>query len=405
VSASEARDKPASGILTRVKVAIVVPYSWSFWGGVVDHADQQLRALRALGVDAKLVIGNDPPGSFTHMLHPGRGRLGEPPPEVLPVGRSVIVPANGSLPNIVLSPSTVPRIKRILERERFDVIHVHEPMTPAIGVAALALWDGPTVATFHANGHLGWMKMATPVWGFLADRIDRRIAVSEQARDSAARWLPGEYTIVPNGVLVPSHAEPGGREQRVIFIGRHDPRKGMQVLVRAWPEIHKRTGTRLRLVGADELAVRLVLARERAPDDGIDILGVLTDEELTGELLAAKALVACSLGGESFGMVLTRAFACAVPAVASDIPGYRAVVTPETGLLVPPGDAGALADAVIELLADEDARQQRGAAARELAQERYAWNRIAARLLEIYEETRAPTAVPRVSRVAAGTLT
>ena len=181
----------ASGILTRVKVAIVVPYSWSFWGGVVDHADQQLRALRELGVDAKLVIGNGPPGSFTHMLHPGRGRLGEPPPEVLPVGRSVIAPANGSLPNIVLSPPCVGRIRRIFERERFDVIHVHEPLTPAIGVAALALWDGPTAATFHASGKLGWMRFATPVWGFLADRIDRRIAVSEQARDSASTSSPG----------------------------------------------------------------------------------------------------------------------------------------------------------------------------------------------------------------------
>jgi phosphatidylinositol alpha-mannosyltransferase len=376
-----------------MKVGIVVPYSWSFWGGVVDHADQQLRALRALGVDAKLVIGNDPPGSFTHLLHPGRGRHGEPPPEVLPVGRSVIVPANGSLPNIVLSPTTVPRIKKILERERFDVIHVHEPMTPAIGVAALALWDGPTVATFHAHGDLAWMKLATPVWGFLANRIDRRIAVSEQARDSAARWLPGEYTIVPNGVLVPERADPGGREQRIVFIGRHDPRKGMQVLLRAWPEIHRRTGARLRLVGADELAVRLVLARERVPDEGIDILGVLTDDELTAELLAAKALVASSLGGESFGMVLTRAFACAVPAVASDIPGYRAVLTAGTGLLVPPGDAPALADAVTGLLADEQARQVRGTAARELARELYGWDRIAVRLLEIYEQAAGRVAV------------
>jgi phosphatidylinositol alpha-mannosyltransferase len=376
-----------------MKVGIVVPYSWSFWGGVVDHADQQLRALRALGVDAKLVIGNDPPGSFTHLLHPGRGRHGEPPPEVLPVGRSVIVPANGSLPNIVLSPTTVPRIKKILERERFDVIHVHEPMTPAIGVAALALWDGPTVATFHAHGDLAWMKLATPVWGFLANRIDRRIAVSEQARDSAARWLPGEYTIVPNGVLVPERADPGGREQRIVFIGRHDPRKGMQVLLRAWPEIRRRTGARLRLVGADELAVRLVLARERVPDEGIDILGVLTDDELTAELLAAKALVASSLGGESFGMVLTRAFACAVPAVASDIPGYRAVLTAGTGLLVPPGDAPALADAVTGLLADERARQAHGTAARELARELYGWDRIAVRLLEIYEQAAGRVAV------------
>ena len=376
-----------------MKVGIVVPYSWSFWGGVVDHADQQLLALRALGADAKLVIGNDPRGSFTHLLHPGRGRHGEPPPEVLPVGRSVIVPANGSLPNIVLSPSAVPRIKRIFERERFDVIHVHEPLTPAIGVAALALWDRPTVATFHANGDLGWMRLATPVWGFLADRIDRRLAVSEQARDSAARWLPGEYTVVPNGVLVPPHAEPGDREQHVVFIGRHDPRKGMHVLLRAWPEIYRRTGARLRLVGADELAVRLVLAREHVSDDGVDILGVLTDDELTAELLAAKALVACSLGGESFGMVLTRAFACAVPAVVSDISGYRSVVAPETGLLVPPGDAEALADAVTGLLADEQRRQQRGAAARELVQERYAWERIAARLLGIYEEACGRVAV------------
>ena len=306
----------------------------------------------------------------------------------------MIVPANGSLPNIVLSPSAVSRIKRIFLRERFDVIHVHEPLTPAIGVAALALWDGPTVATFHANGDLRWMRLATPVWGFLADRIDRRLAVSEQARVSAARWLRGEYTIVPNGVLVPPHAEPGKREQRVVFIGRHDPRKGLQVLLRAWPEIHRRTGARLRLVGADELAVRLVLTRERVSDEGVDILGVLTDEELTAELLAAKALVACSLGGESFGMVLTRAFACAVPAVASDIAGYRGVVTPETGLLVPPGDADALAAAVTGLLADERLRQERGAAARELVQELYAWERIAARLLDIYAEVCGHVAAP-----------
>src|SRR3954451_23758383 len=101
-----------------VKVAIVVPYSWSFWGGVVDHAEQQLLALRKIGVDAWLVIGNDPPGSFTHVLHPGLGRHTDPPEYVLPVGRSVIVPANGSLPNIVLSPSAPRRIKRIFERER-----------------------------------------------------------------------------------------------------------------------------------------------------------------------------------------------------------------------------------------------------------------------------------------------
>jgi phosphatidylinositol alpha-mannosyltransferase len=372
-----------------VKVAIVVPYSWSFWGGVVDHAEQQVLALRRLGVDAWLVIGNDPPGSFTHVLHPGLGRHGTPPDYVLPVGRSVIVPANGSLPNIVLTPTTPLRIKRLFKTEGFDLIHVHEPMTPAIGVAALALWPGPTVATFHASGDLRWMQMGRHTWGFLAERIDRRIAVSEEARASVQRWLPGEYDVVPNGVIVPDEADPANREDNVVFIGRHEPRKGMHILLRAWPEIRRRTGARLRLVGADPLAVRLVLTRERVSDDGIDVLGALSNEDLTDELLSAKVQVASSLGGESFGMVLTRGLACAVPVVASDIPGYRAVLEGDAGVLVPPGDAGALATAVVHVLGDEEARRRRGAAARALVSERYAWDEIVRRLQTIYEEAAA----------------
>jgi phosphatidyl-myo-inositol alpha-mannosyltransferase len=380
----------ASAILPGMKVAIVVPYSWSFWGGVVDHAEQQLLALRTLGVDAWLVMGNDPPGSFTHVLHPGLGRHGTPPEYVLPVGRSVIVPANGSLPNIVLTPTTPLRMKRIFERGRFDLIHVHEPMTPAIGVAALALWRGPSVATFHASGDLRWMYGARYTWGnMLAKRIDRRIAVSPEARASAQRWLGGDYAIVPNGVIVPPKADPANREDNVVFIGRHEPRKGMHIMLRAWPEIRRRTGGRLRLVGADPLAVRLVLTRERVSDEGIDVLGALSNEDLTDELLRAKVQVASSLGGESFGMVLTRGLACALPVVASDIPGYRAVLEGDAGVLVPPGDAAALAAAVVDVLADEEARQRRGAAARVLASERYAWDGIARRLLDIYEEAAA----------------
>lgn len=368
-----------------MKVGIVVPYSWSFWGAVVEHAELQADALRRLGLDVRLLMGADPPGSFTRALHPRLGRHGSPPPEVIPLGRSVIVPANGSLPNIVLSPRSVLRIKRALERERFDVLHLHEPMTPTIGAATLALARVPMVATFHASGELGWLRLAKPVWGFLLDRLDHRIAVSEQARDSVARHFPGEYEIVPNGVLVPAEAEPGAREHRVVFVGRQEPRKGLHVLLLAWPEIHRQTGARLHLVGADPLAVRLLLARLRVPDDGVDVLGFLSQEELTAELLSAKALVAPSVGGESFGMVLTRAYACATPAVASDIPGYREVMTPETGLAVPPGDPRALAQAVIALLDDEPRRRALGAAARELAAGRYAWGGIARRLLGVYE--------------------
>ena len=367
-----------------MKVGIVVPYSWSFWGAVVEHAELQADALRRLGLDVRLVMGNDPPGSFTRALHPRLGRHDDPPPEVIPIGRSVIVPANGSLPNIILSPRSVFRLKRVLAREQFDLLHVHEPMTPTPGVATLALARCPLVATFHASGELSWLKLAKPVWGFLADRLDHRIAVSDPARETAARYFPGDYELIPNGVLVPEEAEAGSRAEQIVFVGRQEPRKGLQVLLRAWPEIRRRTGARLRVVGADPLAVRLLFARLRVSDDGVDVLGFLSQEALTAELQAAKALVAPSLGGESFGMVLTRAFACATPVVASDISGYRGVMEPEAGRLVPPGEPSLLADAVVEMLADEPGREKLGRSARAIAQEKYSWDGIAQRLAEIY---------------------
>jgi phosphatidyl-myo-inositol alpha-mannosyltransferase len=372
-----------------MKVGIVAPYSWSFWGAVVEHVELQAQALQQRGLETRTIMGNDPPGSFTRVLHPRLGRHGYPPPDVIPVGRSVIVPANGSLPNIVLSPRAVPRIKRTLERERFDVLHLHEPMTPAICIAALSLARVPVVATFHAHGALGWMKIGEPWWGFLADRIDHRIAVSPHARDSAEAWLPGDYEVVPNGVLIPPEADPHGREHQVVFAGRQEPRKGLPVLLRAWPEIRRRTGARLRVAGADPLAVRLLLTRERIPDSSIDVLGFLSQEELTAELLRAKALVAPSLGGESFGMVLTRAYACATPVVASDIDGYREVMTEDAAVSFPAGDVGALTDAVVALLENEPRRAALGAGARREAVERYSWDDVARRLHEIYEQVAA----------------
>jgi phosphatidylinositol alpha-mannosyltransferase len=383
--------------MAAMKIGIVVPYSWSFWGAVVEHAELQSEALRAQGHEVLTLMGNDPPGQFTRVLHPRHGRHGDPPADVIPIGRSVIVPANGSLPNIILSPRAIPRIRKTLAREQFDILHLHEPMTPIPCIAALSFYRGPMVGTFHASGDLGWMKIATPVWGFLMDRIDRRIAVSEMARETASSWLPGDYEIVPNGVLIPAGADAADREHRIVFAGRHEARKGLQVLLEVWPEIRRRTGASLRIIGADPLRVRLLMTRMRVPDDGIEVLGFLDQERFTEELLAAKALIAPSLGGESFGMVLTRALACATPVVASDIPGYRAVMTPETCVSFPPGDGAALVEAVDTLLADEPKRSAMGAAGRELAQELYSWDAIARRLIGIYEsaiaEQRAAPAV------------
>jgi phosphatidylinositol alpha-mannosyltransferase len=143
------------------------------------------------------------------------------------------------------------------------------------------------------------------------------------------------------------------------------------------------------VLGADPLAVRLLLTRLRVSEEGIDILGYVEDDVLTEELAAAKLLVAPSLGNESFGMTITRAFACATPVVASDIPGYREVVTEQTGALVPPDDPEALAETIAALLADEQVRVERGRAARERAVSEYAWPLLARRLADCYERVLA----------------
>jgi phosphatidyl-myo-inositol alpha-mannosyltransferase len=369
-----------------MKIGIVVPFSWSYWGGVVEHAEHQAAALRRRGHEVKIVMGNDPPGKLTRFLHPRSGRHGPLPEGIVPVGRSVVVPANGSLPNIVLSPRTVGRVRDVLDTERFDVLHLHEPMTPAICVATLAIAQCPIVATHHAHGELRWMRHGLHFWGFLMERIDARIAVSPMAAESAARWIPDDYRVIPNGVLIPEEADPANRDHTVTFMGRHDPRKGLPTLLRAWPQIHAATGARLRLMGADPLQYRLLHTRLGVDERGIDVLGIVTNEVRTHEFSRAKVSVTPALGGESFGLVLAEAFACATPAVASDIPGYAAVATPEAARLVPPSDPAALAAAVIDVLSDEERRVEMGRAARRHALANFAWDDIATRLEEVYLE-------------------
>jgi phosphatidylinositol alpha-mannosyltransferase len=370
-----------------MKVGIVVPYSWSFWGGVPEHADNQARALFELGHEPRLIMGHDPPGRLTKLLHPREGRHERPPDYVLPVGRSVIVLANSSLPNLVLSPPSMLRMRRIFQRERFDVIHVHEPFAPILSVYALVIADCPVVVTCHSAGlDMRWYPMGKLCWGVAARKIDHRIAVSELAKASAEPYIGGPIEILPNGVVVPPQADPGGRRPHVVFIGRHERRKGLEILLRAWPDVTRRTGARLRVLGADPLSVRWLMRRKDLADQGIDLLGSVPEDARTRELLEASLLVAPSLRGESFGLILMEAFACATPVVASAIEGYDRVVEADTGLLVPPGDPRSLADAVVGLLENEPLRRRMGAAARVLAEERYSWTRVAGRLVEIYSE-------------------
>jgi phosphatidylinositol alpha-mannosyltransferase len=381
-----------------VKIGIVVPFSWSYWGGVNEHADQLARALMDRGHEVRIVIGNDPPGRLTRALHPRAGNHVPPPDYVIPVGRSVIVPANGTLPNIVLSPSAFPRLNRIWKVEHFDVVHVHEPYAPVLSAYAIATAPCPVVITCHASGGR-WWRVGRFSWGVVMKRVDYRIAVSEQARRAAEPFVGGPIEVIPNGVGIPAEADPDGRNGDVVFVGRHDPRKGLEFLLRAWPTVRAATRSRLRLIGADPLSVRFLMRRKGLSAEGVDILGTVSDDVLTAELRRASLLVAPSVGRESFGMVLTRAFACATPVVASDIPGYREVASPETSLLVPPGDENAIAGGILELLADERRRRAMGAAAREVAVRRYAWPTVAERVEEIYSGL-VSTARPAVRAAA-----
>jgi phosphatidylinositol alpha-mannosyltransferase len=305
---------------------------------------------------------------------------------VIPVGRSVIVPANASLPNIVLSPSALVRVKRVLEQEQFDVVHVHEPLAPVLSVFTLLIAECPAVATSHAAGErLGWYPLGKAMWGLAAQRIDYRIAVSEAARRAAEPYLGGPFEVIPNGIVLPDRFEAGNRDGNVVFIGRNERRKGLHVLLRAWPTVAEQTDARLRVVGADPLSVRWLARREGFSLERVDLLGGLYEDELTREVQRASVLAAPALGGESFGMVLTRAFATATPAVASDIEGYAAVATEDSAVLVPLGESEPLARELVSLLQDEPRRRRLGEGARKVA-ERYSWDPIARRLLDIYEE-------------------
>jgi phosphatidylinositol alpha-mannosyltransferase len=223
------------------------------------------------------------------------------------------------------------------------------------------------------------------MWGIAVERADYRIAVSEAARRAAEPYAGGPIDVIPNGIFLPERVDAGGRDGNVVFIGRNEKRKGLEVLLRAWPEVAAKTSARLRVVGADPLSVRWLARRQALSLERVDLLGGLSEEELTGELQAASLLCAPALGGESFGMVLTRAFATATPAVASDIEGYAAVADASSAVLVPPGDPAAVARALVELLSDEPRRVALGTGARKVA-EGYSWDRIARRLVEIYEQ-------------------
>jgi phosphatidyl-myo-inositol alpha-mannosyltransferase len=358
--------------MAALRVALVCPYSWSVPGGVQAHITGLARALRSRRYEVEILAPADGPIDQQGFL---------------PMGRTIGFRDNGAITRIALSPAALVRVARAVRTREYDLVHLHEPMLPHTCFAALQSARVPVVGTFHMlNVSERWYRLFGPVVRQAARRLDARIAVSEAAREFVSRFMPGEYRLIPNGIDASEYVLPecnGGSGTRVLFVGRPEPRKGLPVLLGAFgllPETAE-----LDLIGVAPADVSRVanavrpgtLARVRAH-------GRVPDPVRRDLLSRADVLSAPSLGGESFGLVVLEGMAAGVPVVASDIAGYRDVLPPDAGELVPPGDPPALADALRRLLADAGLRRRLGEAGRQAAA-RYDWSVVAEEILGVYE--------------------
>jgi phosphatidylinositol alpha-mannosyltransferase len=398
-----------------VRIALVSPYSWTYPGGVTRHIEALAAELAASGHEPRILAPFDPDDALSRRLHRGaRPQRRCPPEQFVSLGRTVGLPANGAVSNVSLSPHAVHTLRLELRHGGYDVAHLHEPVVPVVGWdALLSAGDLPLVATFHTySENLITNGTAAVLLGGRRrmNRLHVRIAVSEAAAWTARRFYGGRYRIVPNGVhLLEDHA-PGrptahdeprdateGSPLRVLFIGQAVERKGLPVLLRAFEALREHVPATLTLVGAG----REEVAHMMLDDRGVHVLGKVSEQRKLDELTRADVLCAPSLHGESFGMVLTEAFAAATPVIASDIPGYRDVLREGTdGLLVAPGDALGLAESLRRLALDKCMRERMARAARERAQ-RFAWPHIASEVLDSYDAARAiGSPATRVGRLA-----
>jgi phosphatidyl-myo-inositol alpha-mannosyltransferase len=381
-----------------VRVALLSPYSWTYPGGVTRHIEALASQLGEDGHEARILAPFDPDDKLSRRLHRGAAPQRHPTPEgFVALGRTFGIPANGAVSNMALTPHAVFTLRDELRTGGYDVVHIHEPVVPILSWDALcSAGELPLVGTFHTYSENPFTNgvIAVGLGGRRRmNRLQVRIAVSEAAAWTARRFYGGRYRIVPNGVRVPSGSElaltgsaadDGERadaELRILCIGQAVERKGLPVLLRAFEALRDHVPATLTLVGASPQEV----AHMTLDDRGVHALGKVSEARKLAELARADVLCAPSLGGESFGMILTEAFAAGTPVLASDIPGYRDVVRDEIdGQLVAPGDPLALAEALRRLSLDRPRRERMGLAARERA-ERFAWPHVAAEVLDSYE--------------------
>ena len=377
-----------------MRIALVSPYSWSYPGGVTRHIEALAEQFMADGYHVRVLSPYDPPDRLSARMHRGaRPEARELPDWVIPLGRTIGVKSNGAVSNLPHTPYAITTMRRELRAGGFDVIHVHEPVAPVVGYDVLDTTAAPLVGTFHCYSENTISNGIGNAFGAKRklQRLHVRIAVSEAAAWTGRRFYGGAYRIIPNGVDVPAESpalapRPEGAPLRLVFVGQAVERKGLPVLLRAFEALRDHVGVELIVVGADRDEVEPLLLDG---DQGVTVLGKVSDAEKVQALASADLLVAPSLGGESFGMVLTEGLAAGTPVVASDIPGYADVVRDGVdGVLVPRGDATALAETLRDLALDDVARDAMAIAAREGAQ-RFAWPTVAAEVLGAYEDAAA----------------
>lgn len=370
-----------------VRIGVVSPYAWTVPGGVNNHIMSLVEHLERRGHQTWVIA---PAGDLLHAPT-------SLPNNFISAGRAIPVKANGSIAYVSPWPLMLQKMGRIFAGCDLDLVHVHEPTIPAAGAAATMAARIPVVGTFHAAGTAsGYYQRYRPLADRIMASISVRIAVSETARECVFANFPGDYRVIPNGIDVERYSiarMAGKTKGRILFIGRVEPRKGLSVLLEAFSSLRRRMPeASLVLAGPspEELGA-LTRSRNGGGDrlEGIEALGRVSLEMKLEQMRKAEVLCAPSLGGESFGIVLTEALAAGIPVVASDIPGYRAVLAEgAAGLLVPPSEPSALENALFSLLQSPDLRRDMSSAGIARA-ERYSWDRVIEQVLEAYEDALA----------------
>ena len=362
-----------------MRVGLVCPYSWDVPGGVQEHIRDLAEALIDLGHTVSVISPADDDAAL--------------PGYVVPAGRAVAVPYNGSVARLSFGPLSANRVRRWIRDGNFDLLHVHEPAAPSLSLIACWVFDGPIVATVHgATTRSRALHAAEPMLRSALEKVSGRIAVSEAARTTLVHHLGGDAVLIPNGVTVSrfEKAEPlagwPGEGGAIGFLGRMDePRKGLSVLLRAFCQIGaERPGLRLLIAGpgdTDEVAAKVPASLR----DRIVLLGQVSEPVKVQVYHSVDVFCAPNTGGESFGIVLVEAMAAGAPIVASDLDAFRRVLRGgRAGELFTSGDAGDLAAAIGRLLDDPQRRAMLSAAASAAVRD-YDWTKIARDVVKVYE--------------------